>query len=249
MTTRKLRTGLLLGATLLAGGTAAAIAQGSGGTGTFDPAQMPAVHGTVARYDLTPRGDVDGLILQDGTEAHFPPHLGLQVVALVHPGDAVTLHGLKARAIPLVQAMSVTADASGRTVVDEGPGNGHRPPPPGPHVGTALQAQGVVRMALHGPRGELNGAMLEDGTLLHLPPPEVQRLSAQLQPGQTVAVRGEGVDDALGRSIAVQAFGPSPDKLATVAAPPPREPRHPGDPQPDPAHGGPAVDDAAPPPP
>ena len=245
MTTRRLRTTLLLGATLLAGGTAAAIAQVGGGAATFDPAQMPAVHGTVARYDLTPRGDVDGLILQDGTEAHFPPHLGLQVAAAVRPGDAVTLHGLMARAIPLMQAMSVTADASGKTVVDNGPGGhggpGHHMPPP-PRGGSELEAQGVVKMALHGPRGELNGAMLEDGTLIHLPPPEATRLTAQLQPGQMVAVRGEGVDNSLGRSIGVHAFGPSADKLSPIA-PPPHGPRGPGGP------GRPGGPDAPPPPP
>ena len=257
MTTRKFRATLLLGTVLLAGGTAVAVAQGSG---LFDPAQLPTTKGVVAQYDLTPRGDVDGLILQDGTEVHFPPHLGLEVVALVRPGDAVTVHGLKARALPLVQAMSVTADGSNKTVVDNGPdhppapgggfdggpGDGHGPHhrPPPLQAGSPLQAQGVVKMALHGPRGELNGAMLEDGTLIHLPPPEAGRLSAQLQPGQTIAVRGQGVENSLGRSIAAQAFGPAADKL-TPLAPPPPPPHGPGGPR------GPGGDrpDAPPPPP
>ncbi len=235
MTSRN-RRALLVGAALLgAAGAAGAVARAQ--DSTYDAAQLPATHGKVTQYDLTPRGDVDGLILADGTEVHFPPHLGLQVVAAVRPGDAVTIHGLKARALPLVQAMSITADASGKTVVDSGPplgGPGH-PPPPGAG-GTALQAQGPVRMQLHGPRGELNGVLLEDGTAVHLPPPEATRLLADLKPGQVVVVRGEGVDDGLGRSIAARAIGPSPDKLAQVAMPP----RPPG-----PPHGGPG----APPPP
>lgn len=235
----------LLGATLLVGSAVAAIAQ-QPAVSTFDPAQLPAMSGTVAHYDLTPRGGVDGLILQDGTEIHFPPHLGLEVVALVKPGDAVTVHGLKARALPLVQAMSVTADASGKTVIDTGPG-AHGPKRPGgpghPHApqrGTELQAQGVVKIALHGPRGELNGVMLENGTLIHLPPPEATRLAAQLQPGQSIAVRGEGVDNVLGRSIAASAIGPTEDKLAAVAAPP-HGPRGPGHDRPEPAAGRPGA--------
>ena len=227
MTSRTRRAALLAATLLAGGGAAAALAQTLPQTGgAYDPAQLPAIHGKVAQYDLTPRGDVDGLILQDGTEVHFPPHLGVQVVAAVRPGEDVTVHGLKARALPLVQAMSVTGDASGKTVVDQGPGGprgpGHHPPPPPPRgAGQQLQAQGTVKMQLHGPRGELNGVLLEDGTMVHLPPPEAARLAAELTPGSPIAVRGDGMDSSLGRVIGAQAIGPSPDKLAQVAAPPP----------------------------
>ncbi len=109
---------VLLAASLLAGTSGIALAQGAA---VFDPAQLPTTHGTVAEYSLTPRGEVDGLILQDGTEVHLPPHLSTQLVYAVKPGDAVTMHGLKALAIPMVQAMSVTNDATGQKVVDTGP--------------------------------------------------------------------------------------------------------------------------------
>lgn len=229
MTTRRLLHGLLA-ATLLSGaGAAGAYAQGSGPT--FDPAQLPAVHGKVAQYDLTPRGDVDGLILADGIEVHFPPNFGTQVVAVVRPGDAVTVHGLKARVVPLVRAMSVTADASGQTVVTEngppgaGPHHGHRPPPP-PHAsGQSMQAQGPIRAQLHGPQGELNGVLLQDGTMVHFPPPVAAQYAADLQPGKTIAVQGNGVANDLGRSIAARAIGPSMSDLTQLPAPP--RPPHP----------------------
>lgn len=41
----------------------------------WDSSQLPATNGTVRQYTLTPRGDVDGLILTDGTEVKVPPHL------------------------------------------------------------------------------------------------------------------------------------------------------------------------------
>src|ERR1700710_1143748 len=90
------RRGLLLGATLLAGaGLTGALAVAQEMRGPRDPSTMPEFHGKVVQYDVTPRGDVDGLILADGTEVHFPPHLGTRVVATVRPGDDVTIRGEK----------------------------------------------------------------------------------------------------------------------------------------------------------
>ena len=57
----------------------------------WDPSQLPETKGTVKQYTLTPRGDVDGLILNDGTEIKLPPHLSSQVVYAIRPGDAVTI--------------------------------------------------------------------------------------------------------------------------------------------------------------
>jgi hypothetical protein len=105
----------LLAATLLAGGAGVALAQG---IATYDPNQLPALHSRVAQYSLTPRGDVDGLILDDGTQVHLPPHPGGQLVQVVKPGETVTIRGLRAQAIPLIQALSVTSDASEQSVVD-----------------------------------------------------------------------------------------------------------------------------------
>jgi len=51
------------------------------------------IKGTVAQYSLTPGGDVDGLILADGTEIFWPPHFSTQLVFSVRPGDAVTIQG------------------------------------------------------------------------------------------------------------------------------------------------------------
>ncbi len=236
MTTRRL-THALLAATLLSGaGAAGAFAQGNANGPAFDPDQLPAIHGKVQQYDLTPRGDVDGLILADGTEVHFPPGFGTQIAALVRPGDAVTVHGLKARVVPLVRAMSVSADASGKTVVTEGgppgPHRGHHHPPPPPAPGQRLQDQGVIRMQLHGPQGELNGVLLADGTMVHLPPPVAAQHADELQPGKTIAIQGHGVANDLGRSIAARAIGPTLNALTPLPLPPhPHGPHHrPGEP-------------------
>ena len=96
--------------------------------------------------------------MTDGTEVKTPPHLSTQIAVTLHGGDAVTVHGLRAAAIALIEATSVTNDATGQTVVDFGP------PPKGPAGGWwgrnpgQATLQGRVRMTLHGPRGGVNGA-------------------------------------------------------------------------------------------
>jgi hypothetical protein len=208
----------LLGATLLVAG-AAGPALGQVGP-AYDPQQLPMLQGKVGQYSLTPRGDVDGLILEDGTEIHLPPHLGAQLVFAIKPGDRVTVHGLKARAIAMVQAMSVANDATGATVADNGPAG-----PAGPRGrGQFLSAQGHIKTQLHGPRGELNGVLLEDGTIVRLPPDEAERLATQLAAGQPLYVEGDGITNPLGKVIAAQRIGPSQSELAQVQAPPPRDP-------------------------
>jgi hypothetical protein len=200
-----------LAAALMAGAAGLAIAQNGA---TYDPNQLPAIQGKVAEYSLTPRGEVDGLILTDGTEVHLPPHFSTALVYAVRPGDAVTIHGLRARAEPLVQAMSVSNDATGATILDTRPGDPSGAQQP-------MTVQGRIRQQLHGPQGELNGVLLEDGTIIRLPPPEAQRLAADVTPGATVTVQGDGLSGPLGRVIEARSIGPGLAQMAQVAAPPP----------------------------
>ena len=204
--------------------------EGGGDAAVFDPAQLPSTRGTLRQYTLTPRGDIDGLILADGTEVKVPPHLSTQIAFVLKPGDKVTVHGLHAAAIPLVQAMSVTNDATRQTVVDKGPPGKppkphHKPPPPprAGALGEQTQVQGRIRMPLHGAHGEINGGLLEDGTVLRLPPPEADRMKGLLQPGRMVVARGQSLTTALGTVVDVATIGAGPDATDKVrpGSPPP----------------------------
>jgi hypothetical protein len=200
----------LLGASLLIGVAGAALAQPGP---TYDLAQLPEVKGKVAQYTLTPRGDVDGLILADGTEVHVNPALSTQLVFAVRPGDSVTIHGLKARATPMVAAASVTNDATGVTV-QRGEWHGMR------DRTSPTEAQGTIKSALHTPRGEMNGVLLDNGTVVRLPPPEAERLSDQLAVGQKLFVRGAGITSPLGKLVLARQIGPDSTKLTEVKEPP-----------------------------
>jgi hypothetical protein len=75
-------------------------------------------------------------------------------------------------------------------------------------------------VVLHGKRGEVNGAALENGTMLRLPAPEAERMQALLQQGQTVAARGVSLVTALGTVVDVRAIGSSVEQLTELAGPP-----------------------------
>jgi hypothetical protein len=204
---------LLLMVLLLAG--VKTYAQSSGGM--WDASQLPETRGTVRQYTLSPRGEVDGLILNDGTEVKTPPHLTGQIVFSIRPGDAVTVRGLRAKAVALVDAASITNDASGRTIVDNGP--------PGPTPLGAETVSGRVILVLHGKRGEVNGALLENGATVRVPPPQAERMEALLRPGLTIAVRGAVLTTALGTVINATAIGSTPNDLNWFVDTPPHGPR------------------------
>jgi len=195
---------------------------GSGTAGRpqpYDPQQLPAIQGRVAQYSLTPRGDVDGVILQDGTQVHLPPHLGGQLVQTIKLGDIITVRGLKAQALPLIQAISVTNDASGQSVADTGPPV--TPPQPLAMDFQWMQVQGRVREPLYGPRGDMNGSLLDDGTQVHLPPDQAWSLGSELQAGETLVAQCYGAVGAYGKSLDAQQIGNSAIQLVQGGPPGP----------------------------
>jgi hypothetical protein len=127
----------------------------------------------------------------------------------------------------LVAVAAVTDTATGQTVIDTGPpppGFGPPPPPP-PGVpvpgAQAASVEGKVQTPLYGPAGDLNGVILEDGTIIRLPPPAAYQVASLLAPGQTIAVQGWEVNTAFGSVVDAQAIGASPTQMMPVAPPSP----------------------------
>lgn len=197
----------LLVAPLLHGGPAMAQRLGA----TYDLAQLPQTRGTVAQYLLTPRGDVDGLLLADGTEVHFPPFASTQIVFAIKPGDEVVIQGLRAKALPMVAAMAITNAKTGAIVT--------MPPGPRGMMAETHEAQGTIKAVLHDTRGEVTGALLDDGTTVRLPPPEAKRVAAQIVVGQPLYARGPGHASQLGRAVFARTIGPDKDHLTQINLP------------------------------
>jgi hypothetical protein len=201
----------------------------------YDPQQFPATRGELERLTLTARGDIDGFILKDGTEVKTAPGLSTQIAFAIKQGDRVTVHGLRAAALPLVRAVSITDESTHRTVADttmiDAPAPRTAPPPrgnPPQAAGAISETSGRARMVLHGAQGEVNGVLLESGTILRFPPDQTAQLITFLQPRQPLVAEGVSLTNAMGTVVDVDQLGPSRDRLVAVGPPgPPMEDRGP----------------------
>lgn len=182
----------------------------------LDPDYLPATKGIVKQFLLNPHGDADGFILMDGTEVHFPPHMSNEMRAAVAPGDEVTIRGAKPRYAEMIAAVAVDT-AGGRRIDDKGPpddddedhhGKDHRKP-----KHEQMQIEGVVVRALHGPKGEVRGALLEDGTTLRFPKDRADGVATLITPEASLAVRGKGLKTEIGIVIDAKEMGTSSDDL------------------------------------
>ena len=148
----------------------------------------------------------------DGTEIHFPPHMAGDVISALRPGGTVTVRGVRPRGVAMIAAVSVQPE-DGTRIIDGGP------PPHDQHrkaarkekpIGrTGMEAQGVLRQVLHGPKGETRGLLLEDGRTGRFPPHASETLADLLHPGSAIFMRGEGVVTEHGTVIAVTEIGTS----------------------------------------
>lgn len=165
----------------------------------------------VSAYLLSPEAEVAGLLLDDGTQARLPPHLGDQLAALVRPGDSVGVVGEREPGGAL-RAMSITARSSGRTLVDAPPAK-HMPPLP-PHLREAraaplqaMQTEGAVRHVITGPRGEVTGLLFDNGTQVQLPPFAAGTVVSLLATGARLHVDGYGRTSAYGTVLQATSLG------------------------------------------
>jgi hypothetical protein len=166
------------------------------------------------------------VILADGTEVHLPPHLTAQLVDAVRIGDSVVARGYRSPTEPLVVAYSITHAFTGQNVVDNGPpppGSRPPPPPPGTPAPGAQQTtiEGRIQQQLYGPAGDINGALLHDGTIVRIGPREAYQVASLLTPGQHLAVQGWELTTPYGKVVDAQAVGPTAGQMVQVAPPAP----------------------------
>ncbi|WP_321874282.1 hypothetical protein [Burkholderia ubonensis] len=170
----------------------------------IDPACLPETRGRVTRFLLDPHGEIDGLILNGDLQVHVPPHLSCELVRHVAAGDHIRVRGVKARGVGTIAAVQLTG-RDGVDIVDAEPAHdAPKPPRPGRKL---MEMSGEVAFALHGPKGELIGAMLTSGVALRLPPHAAAELHDYLRTGVHVLAWGHGVVTPYGATLEVSEIG------------------------------------------
>src|SRR6478735_10609484 len=72
----------------------------------LDPPSMdkpPVADGIVDRYLLNPRGEINGLLLRDGSQMHVTLRAAQDLTKAIQPGDHVRVHGRRTSGSPLVK--------------------------------------------------------------------------------------------------------------------------------------------------
>jgi hypothetical protein len=177
----------------------------------------PIVSGSVSRFLINPHGEIDGLLLADRTIVKFPPHMAAELVAAVKVNDTVSVRGYREPGAA-VKAFVITNDGSQQQVTEH---------PPTPDIAkmpkhlrfaalSRLRVTGKVELQMRGKNGEVNGVLLEDGTVLRFPPHVAFDFAALLQPGQVIAAEGLGTENAYGRALEATAMGASAEALRPI---------------------------------
>jgi hypothetical protein len=188
-----------------------------------DPDFLPDIKGSVERFVINPKGEIDGLVLIYANAkvllVHVPPHLGSEVEAVIHPGDTIRVRGIRPRGADMIAAVALTA-ADGRAILDNGPGPETKKDEPHRAArSNDMTISGIVRLSLFGPKGELRGAVLNDGSFVRVDAKEAPRCVEWLRPRAAVAVRGDGLDTKHGRVVVAKEIGPDPSDLRPARGP------------------------------
>jgi hypothetical protein len=188
----------------------------------IDPACLPGTQGLVERFITNRHGEVDGVLLA-GTKGTpllicTPPHIAAEIEAHVQIGDTISIRGVRPRGADVFAAVALTA-GSGAVIIDNGPGDedgreAHRRS----NQPIRMEAEGVVRLPLFGPKGELRGALLEDGTVVRIDAKGAATQVELLRPGAQIALCGTGLQTKHGRVIAAERIGPERCSLRPLKA-------------------------------
>jgi hypothetical protein len=198
----------------------------------IDPDYLPEIAGTVDQFLVNMHGEADGFLLTDGSEVHVPPHLSSRLLRDVRPGGKVRVRGVRPRGVEMVAAIAIDT-AKGR-ILDEGPELREDDDALERAQHSPMSAQGIVKQAIHGPKGEMRGAVLEDGRIVRLPPHEAKRFSDLFKKGARISVKGDGATTSFGTVIEARAIGASAETIEPVGA---GKPKH-GPDHKAPKHGG-----------
>ncbi|NIE79951.1 hypothetical protein [Asaia sp. As-1742] len=167
----------------------------------FDLTSLPRFSGKIDRLLPGTQGDAVGALLKDGTEIEMPPGLAAQDHHM-RAGATITVRGLAAPSLRLVRAFALS---NGQELCAS----------PMPELVTAAppaSTQGRIARLLHDGDGALNGALLDNGTVLRVPASGAR--TSFLRLGAPIYAEGYGYQTAYGKLVVARRLGP--DRLQAI---------------------------------
>lgn len=169
----------------------------------------PAAQAKAVTLLINPFGDVDGVLLDSGMIVTFPPHMAEQLAAAIKPGDSIIVKGYQESPSQIKGYVITNASSNQSVMTLPKPPAGMKMPK---HLRGAglkdMSARGEVRHLRFGGRGEINGVILADGTIVRFPREASYRFASLLQIGQRMAATGYGTQNQFGRALEATALGP-----------------------------------------
>ena len=146
-------------------------------------------HGIVKSFRKNRHQDIDGILLEDGTDVRFPPHIGRQVKVAISIGDAIKIDGqkkTKPRGEIVFEARRI--QAAKETIEIPRP-KAHHPK----HTHSSdetMNAKGRLDEFHFNRHGELDGFRLDDETEVKFPPHLGSKLEQCFAVGDEVLAEG-----------------------------------------------------------
>jgi hypothetical protein len=164
--------------------------------------KRPVAEGVVATYLLDPRGEIEGLLLEDGTQMHITSRASDKLVQAIKPGHHVRVHGRRKDGEPLLHADVILNTSTG--TIFTVPFRLDLPVPEQEHhlSMTEMRAEGKIQFLLfHAMKGIVQGMVLSDGTQVRLPPDVNEELRRSFHVGEHIMVEGNGTENEYGRCL------------------------------------------------
>ncbi len=165
----------------------------------YSQSKSPVAEGVIEQYILDPRGEVEGLLLADGSYMYVTSRAEQEILGLLTPGDRVRVYGRRTQDQGLIQADVIKNLTNGKSFVVPLRLDLPMPDQERRLSVTEMYAKGTIRVLLYHPlRGFVHGMVLSDRTQIRLPPDASVELRRSLHVGDSVMIRGNGTANKFG---------------------------------------------------
>lgn len=180
------------------------------------------IRGVVQNFLMSSRGQVNGFILDEGTQIDLPAHLSTQLTRAVKTKDEVIVRGYYTND-KVFKAENIRNARTNKVVA-----NLLSPPPqplneemiPGEHSARSsvvapsaktwarerrglkqMTAEGTIKTKIYGSAGEVTGVVLSDGSVVRFAPDVIDQTTSGPEIGDSIKVTGYGTKNSFGQSI------------------------------------------------